>query len=174
MKDADQPAWMESARFYYSRIQNRRRDPVAVFAGDDSSELNEGNPGRLCLRLEPQEAGLHVVSAAGETLGRITREGLFPVRPSVMRKDGALVWTLSARSLVRKRHVLELAGGDRWMFDTPFYWWQHLTGRLHDAPRVVGRVGPTKAFWQLWIEPGKDSIELLAAIGRLHRQWWRA
>jgi hypothetical protein len=174
MGDADQPAWLESARFYYSRIQRERRDPVAVFAADESREVSEHNPGRLCMRLEPQASGLCVVAADGQTLGWIRHRGLFPLRRSVMLREGGLVWTLAVRSLVRKRHVLQLADGDRWTFDTPFFWWQHLTGTVHEAPSVVGRVGPTKEFWMLRIQPGMDSVELLAAIACLHRQWWRS
>ena len=170
----EQPAWLQSWRFYYSRIQGGRRDPVAIFAGDGSSELSERNPGRLVIRLEPQAPGLRVLAANSQTLGSIQHEGVFPFRRSVMVKEGALVWTLSVRSLVGKRYVLQLADGDRWTFDTPFFWWQRLAGSVRHAPAVVGEVGPTKQFWMLWIQPGKDSIELLAAIARMHRQWWRS
>lgn len=44
---------------------------------------------------------------------------------------------------------LQLTDGETWTFDTPFYWWQHLTGSLTGAPRLIGHVGPSKRIW-LW------------------------
>jgi hypothetical protein len=83
------------------------------------------------------------------------------------------VWKLSVRSIVRKHYALELANGDSWTFETPFFWWQNLTGTALDAPRVLGGlVLPTKRVWALWIEPGHDTFDVLAAVAFMHRQWW--
>ncbi len=88
-----------------------------------------------------------------------------------MRRDGEPVWTMSVRSIVRKRHTLELANGDSWMLDTPFFWWQHLTGTVRGVPRLLGGLGPVWWIWTMWIEPGRDTLELLATVAFLHRQW---
>ena len=91
-----------------------------------------------------------------------------------MRRNGELVWKLSVRSMVRKHHTLELANGNSWRFDTPFFWWQSLTGTTWGVPRLLGGlVLPTKRVWALWIEPGQDTFDVLAAVAFMHRQWWR-
>ena len=89
-----------------------------------------------------------------------------------MHRNGELVWMLSVRSVVRKRHRLELPNGDSWTFDTPFFWWQNLTGTTSGALRLLGGNGPTMRIWLIWIEPGRDTFDLLAAIAFLHRQYW--
>jgi hypothetical protein len=90
-----------------------------------------------------------------------------------MRRDGVPAWTLTTRSIVRKRHALESTTGEAWTFDTPFYWWQHLTGTSGGVPRLLGQVGPTKRLWFMWVEPGRDTQDILAAVAFLHRTWWR-
>ena len=42
---------------------------------------------------------------------------------------------------------------------------------------VVGVARPACAIctatkWAMWIEPGRDTIELLAAVAFMHRQWF--
>jgi hypothetical protein len=98
--------------------------------------------------------------------------GCFAV--SEMRQNGELVWVFSVRSIVRNRHALELANGDSWTFDTPFFWWQNLTGTAFGAPRLLGGLFvPTKRVWAMWIDPGRDTFDLLAAVAFMHRQYWR-
>jgi hypothetical protein len=88
-----------------------------------------------------------------------------------MRRDGELVWRLSVRSVVRKHPALELADGGSWTFDTPFFWWQHLTGTALGAPRLLGSY-PTTRLWLMWVQPGWDKFDLLAGVAFLHRQRW--
>jgi hypothetical protein len=90
-----------------------------------------------------------------------------------MRRDAELVWVLTVRSVVRRRHTLCPVGGDEWTFDTPFFWWQQLAGSLGGTLRLLGRVGPTKRLWFMVIEPGSDTPEVLAAVAFMHRKWWR-
>ena len=146
-----------------------------MFAVDDAPEVNEQAPGRLCLRLEPQRRVLRVVTPDGGVLGTIHHEGILPYRRKVMRNASGTVWTLTVRSLVRNRHRLQIGDGETLIVETPFYWWQPLTAgpRFDRKPGLVGMVGPTKAFWKMWIEPGRDRLDLLAAMACLHRQWWR-
>ena len=96
-----------------------------------------------------------------------------PLVKYVMRVKNEIVWTLSVRSVVRKHHALEQVDGGQWTFNTPFFWWQHLSGTLGGTPKLLGRVGPTKRVWFVKIEPGRDTPDLLAAIAFMHRNWWR-
>jgi len=170
------PAWLDDARRYYSEIGGESADPVSVFDAADRDMVSSESPGTLCLRLEPRFRSsplVRVLDAGGREEGIIRSEGLVPGVRYAMRRNGEAVWKLSVRSIVRKRHALELANGDSWTFDTPFFWWQwHLTGIAFGAPRLLGRVGPTMRLWFIYIEPGRDAFDLLAAVAFMHRQWW--
>ncbi len=171
------PAWWDDARCFYSEIGGDSADPVSVFAVPaDLDEVSSESPGTLCLRLEPRarcSPRVRVLDAGGREQGIIRSEGLVPGVSYAMRRNGELVWKLSVRSIVRTRHALELANGDSWTFDTPFFWWQNLTGTAFGAPRLFGGlVVPTKSVWAMWIEPGRDTFDLLAAVAFLHRQYW--
>ena len=175
------PDWVNDARWYYSRIGGddsfvealRSADPVSVFTAPDSAEVSSAKPGTPCLHLEPRSRLVRVLDADGREEGVIRSEGFVPGVRYVMRRSGTPVWVLSVRSIVRKRHILELAGGETWTFDTPFFWWQHLTGTTCGVARLLGYVGHTKRFWLMWLEPGRDTHDLLAAVAFMHRQWWR-
>jgi hypothetical protein len=147
---------------------------VSVFVVPEGDEVSSESPGALCLRLEPRHRHsprLRVLDADGREEGVIRAEGLVPGVRYAMRRDGEPVWTLSVRSIVRKRHALEPAHGDSWTIETPFFWWQGLTGTALGVPRLIGGLGPLGCIWPMWIEPGWDTFELLAAIAFLHRQW---
>ncbi len=150
-------------------------DPVSVFDATGLDEVKSESSGTLCLRLEPRflsSPRVRVLDAGGREQAIIRSEGLVPCVRYAMRRNGELVWKLTVRSIVRNRHVLELANGDSWAFDTPFYWWQNLTGTAFGARRLVGGlVVPTKRIWAMWIEPGRDSFDLLAAVAFMHRQY---
>ncbi|MGO9471312.1 MAG: hypothetical protein ACLQVF_45050 [Isosphaeraceae bacterium] len=174
--EAGMPAWLDHARSYYSEIGGEESgDPVSVFDVSDTAEDSSDSPGTLCLRLEPQFPSLmrmRVLDAGGREQGVIRSEGLVPGVRYAMRRDGKLVWKLSVRSILRNRHTLELANGDSWRFDTPFFWWQNLTGTASGAPRLLGGlVVPTTMIWGMWIEPGRESRDLLAAVAYMHRQY---
>jgi hypothetical protein len=79
---------------------------------------------------------------------------------------------MKARSLVRKRHRLVIAG-KTWNVETPFFWWQQLTATLAGELALVGRVGPTTMHWGFVVKPEHDSLEFLAAVAFLHWKWWR-
>jgi hypothetical protein len=168
------PAWLDVARWYYSRIEAELAHPVSVFIAPKSGEVSDESPGTLCLRLEPwfrYSPRLRVLDADGREEGTIRSEGLVPGVKYSMRRSGEPVWTMSVRSIVRKRHALELTNGDSWTFDTPFFWWQQLTGTTLGVPKLVGCVGPGVFIWHMWIEPGRDTLDLLAAVAFMHRQW---
>jgi hypothetical protein len=177
VEDPGTPAWLDDARRYYSEIGGEPADPVSVFDAADSDEVSNGSPEMPCLRLEPQFHCLprvRVLDAGRRELGVIRSVGLIPGVRYAMHRNGELVWMLSVQSIVRKRHALELANGDTWTFDTPFFWWQNLTGTALGAPRLLGGlIVPTKRVWAMWIEPGKDTPDLLAAVAFMHRQYWR-
>lgn len=176
VEDAYMPAWLDDARCYYSEIGGDSSDPVRVVAVPESAETSSELPGALCLRLEPRaraSALVHVLGADGREEGIIRPEGLVPGVRYVMYRNGKPAWKLSVRSILRKRHALELANGDLWTFETPFFWWQNLTGTAAGVPRVLGGlVLPTTTVWGMWIEPGWDSFDVLAALAFMHRQWW--
>lgn len=125
------PAWIDDARRYCSEIGGEAGDPVSVFDASDSDAISDESPGTLCLRLEPRPHWLpwvRVLDADRREQGIIRSEGPVPGVRYAMRRNGELVWRISVRSIVRNRHTLELAHGDSWTFDTPFFWWQNLTG----------------------------------------------
>jgi hypothetical protein len=174
MKESGMPAWLEDAHWYYSQIGEGSADPVSVFLVD-GEELSDESSGTLCLRLVPRHRRsprVTVLDADGCEQGLIRPDGLVAGLRYAMRRGGGLVWSLSVRSLVRKHYVLEWSRGASWAFDTPFYWWQGLTGTALGAPRVLGCIGPFAWIWLIWIEPGWDSLDVLAAVAFLHRQWF--
>ncbi len=175
MEESRKPAWLDHARRYYSLIGEESVQPVSVFDATDGDEASSELPGTLCLRLEPRfrdSPRLRVLDAGGREGGVIHPERLVPGMRYAMRRNGELLWTQSVRSIACKRHALKLAHGDSWIFDTPFFWWQHLTGTAHGAPRLLGCVGPVMWMWLMWIEPGRDTSDLLAAVAFMHRQWF--
>ena len=177
LEESDMPAWLDDARWYFSEIGEESTEPVSVFDATGRDQASSESPGTLCLRLEPRfrtSSLVRVLDAGGREEGIIRSEGLIPGVRYAMRRNGDLVWRLSVRSIVRKRHVLELTNGDSWTFDTPFFWWQNLTGFADGAPRLKGglTVVPTKTLWAMYIEPGRDTFDLLAAVAFMHRQWW--
>ena len=168
----ESPLWVTDAEVFYSRIEDGARVPVTVFTPPDG-EVTDTNPGTVRLRLQPAGRALQVLDHEGRDGGVIRSEGVVRGVRYVLRRNGTSVWTLSIRSLVCKRHRLHLADGGTWTFDTPFYWWQHLTGSLAGAPKILGEVGPSKRIWLFGCEPGCATDDLLAAVALLHRNWWR-
>jgi len=164
---------LSEARVFYSKIEGSSNDPVSVFIPPDGDVTDE-SPGTLRLRLRPTGRSLEVLDHKGSAEGVIRSEGLLPGLRYVMRRNENPVWVLSLRSMVRKRHQLQLAEGETWTFDTPFYWWQHLTGSLAGAPKLTGYVGPSKRLWLFGFEPNRETNDLLAAVALMHRNWWRS
>jgi hypothetical protein len=177
VEESGMPAWLDDARWYYSEIGGDSADPVCVFDAAEMNEVSAESPGTLCLRLEPRldwPPRVRVLDASGFEQGVIRSEGLVPGVRYAMRRNGELVWVLSVRSIVRNRHALEWANGDSWTFDTPFFYWQNLTGTASGALRLLGGLFvPTKRVWAMWIDPGRDTFDLLAAVAFMHRQYWR-
>jgi len=165
------PAWFNAPR-YYSQIDGAV-GPVTVFEIPDSLEVSSKEPGKVFLWLEPSSRVVRVRDVEGQERGIIRSEGMIPRTKYVLRRDGEVVWTLRARSVVLKRHALEHDHA-HWIFDTPFFWWQDLAGQCEGSRRLVGKVGPTKRLWFVWVEPGKDDKDLMAAVAFMHRNWWRS
>jgi hypothetical protein len=175
MKEASTPDWLDHARWYYSEISGAWAQPVSVFDVSGREEVSAESPGTLYLSLEPRRRyspRLRVLDAGGREEGIIRAAGRVPGVRYAMHRNDELVWSLSVRSIVRKRHVLEPAHGEKWTFDTPFYWWQNLTGSTRGVPRLVGGYAQVAWIWAYWIEPGWDTFDLLAAVAFMHRQWF--
>jgi hypothetical protein len=172
LKEPASPTWFSAPR-YYTQIGGESADPVTVFEIPDNAEVSSEQPGTPFLHLEPSVRLVRVRDVDGQEQGIIRSDGIVPRTRYVMRRDGAVVWVLRARSFVFKRHALEHRSSE-WIFETPFFWWQQLTGSCEGAPRLVGRVGPTKRLWSIWVEPGRDTKDIMAAVAFMHRNWWRS
>jgi hypothetical protein len=175
MNESPMPAWLDRARWYYTEIGEAHAQPVSVYDVSHLDEISGESPGTLCLHLEPRyrySPKLRVLDAGGREAGKIHGAGLVPGVRYVMSRDGEPVWTLLVRSVVRKHHVLKLTQGDSWTFDTPWFWWQHLTGTALGVPRLLGCIGPVAWVWVMRIEPGRDTLDVLAAVAFMHRQWF--
>jgi hypothetical protein len=166
------PTWQDSGRRYYSQIGRESTDPVTVFSAGDKDVSND-KPGTPVVHLEPGSGFVRVLDADKKERGTIRSEGLMPLGRHAMRLGTEVLWVLSVRSAVRKHHTLRPMVGDPWTFDTPFFWWQQLTGSVSGTPKLVGAVGPTKRLWFMTIEAGRDTPDLLAAVAFMHRKWWR-
>jgi hypothetical protein len=173
LTQSSQPAWLNDARRCYSEIGGQSGDPVSVFSTAGDEEVSSERPGTPCLYLEPHFRLVRVLDADKREQGIVRSEGIVPGVKYVMRRNGDPVWVLSVRSIVRKRHTLEPVAGEMWTFHTPFFWWQHLSGTVGGAPKLLGRVVSTKRLWFMWVEPGRDTRDLLAAVAFMHRKWWR-
>jgi len=163
LKDPRGPTWPGGWHRYYSQIGPGSTDPVTIFRAGDEVVSNE-KPGTPCVHLEQASRSVRVFDADKQDRGIIRSEGLRPLGRYVMRLDTEVVWVLSVRSIVRKRHTLCPVVGDQWTFDTPFFWWQQLAGSVAGTPRLLGRVGPTKRLWFMMIEAGHDTPHVLAAV----------
>ena len=162
----------DQARLYYSQIVANSNDSVTVFSTGKGQEASHVEPGTPRLHLVRDAPGLRVRNSGGQDIGTITFA--IPAVKYVLSRDDSVVWTLTVRSWLRKRWLLDLGGSGAWTFDTPFFWWQHLQGRIGDTPRLIGRVGTRKSVWLFSVQPSDDSDELLAAIASMHRSWWHS
>ncbi len=169
------PDWMDrAARYqYYSMIETDwgGGDSVRLMKAPAEGDVTEKTPGTLCLRLVAAFRRVRVLDAAGQEIGLIRPRP--PGLGFTMRRGGSSVWTVSSRSLVMRRHALTFSNGDRWNVHTPFYWWMNIVAKHGGATHVLGQVGHIKRFWLLWVEPGRDDHDLLAALAFMHRRWWR-
>ena len=165
------PEWIDIARVYYSKIDTDKRYSVRVMKPPDEGDASDTNPGTLRLHLAAGSREVRVLDAAGNEEGIIRSRG--PGFGYAMRRSGHAVWTVSNRSLVMRRHVLEFADGGRWDVRTPFYWWMNVVCSENGKTHALGQVGPRKWLWFLWIEPGRDSNDVLSSLAFMHRRWLR-
>ncbi|MGB2716769.1 MAG: hypothetical protein WBC51_21480 [Vicinamibacterales bacterium] len=174
MRPLKPPEWLDTTdSWYYSHIQRPSAYVVTVRRIAADQEVTDERPGTPILRLHPRFGSTRVFDAAGGEQGVIRSEGIVRGRCFVMRRNATVVWVSTVRSFVRKRHRLRNADGEVWTFDTPFFWWQHLTGIVSGQEGLIGRVGPTKRHWGLAVEPGRDTFELLSAVAFMHWKWTR-
>ena len=173
MRDSKPSDWLEqSSRWYYSQIDGPPPYVVDIRSAAVGQEVSDAKPGTLILRLHPRGGTVRVIDARGGDRGGIRSQGILRGRRFVMRRDNTVVWTSTVRSLVRKRHSLQLAGGEIWTIDTPFYWRLNFTATLEGRTSLVGHLGPTMKHWGFKVEPGRETDDLLAAVGFLHWKWW--
>jgi len=169
--DIEPPAWANDAEAYYSRIEAGSGDSVRVMRFPGAGEASEENPGTLCLRLVASFRQVRVLGANDVEHGLIRSRG--PGFGYAMLRSGQPIWALSNRSLVLRRHALRFANDGQWDVRTPFFLWMNVVCSEDGVAHALGQVLHTKRFWQLWIQPGYDRLEVLAALAFLHRRWWR-
>lgn len=167
------PEWLNSVDYWYYSLIQRHSDYVTVFRAAMDQEVSDERPGTPILRLEPRSRATRLFDAYGSEQGAIRSEGMVRGLRFVMRRNGNPVWVSTVRSFVRRRHRLQTADGQLWIFDTPFFWWQHLTGIIDGYDGLIGFVGPTKRHWGFAVEPLRDTFGLLSALAFMHWKWWR-
>jgi hypothetical protein len=113
------PAWLSSAKLYYSSIRSDQHDSVEMWSPPDHGQVTTDAPGTLQLHLSASSRGLRVLDGAAHDRGQI--DVRLPKLSYAMRRDGTNIWTLSARSLVLRRHAVEYSSADSWVFHTPFF-----------------------------------------------------
>jgi len=153
--------WIAGARRYASYVASDGNISLFVYPDD-----------RPYLRLETRAKSVVILDAGGHEEFIIATERLLPLPRYAMREGSTLVWTLSCRSVVRTSHTLEFGNGETWTFRTPFFG-VRFDGAAGGGAKVLGRIGQQMRHWLLWIEPGRDTCELLSALGFMHRQWYR-
>jgi hypothetical protein len=174
MSGRNAPEWFHGAPYwYYTHVESGSPSVITVRRAAPDQQVSEQSPGTRVLRLQPHRGTTQIFDDDGLDRGSIRREGALLGRRFVMRRDGASVWVLTVCSLVRKRHRLQIVGGDVWTFDTPFYWWQQLTGTVNGHQRLLGRVGPRMTSWGFSVDADWDTVDLLAAVAFIHWKWWR-
>ena len=166
------PTWWERANLYYSTVQNGGNFSVRVYVFPASGKATSDSPGTLRLQLEASASGFRVLDGDAHERGRIDFE-LPKIRiRGAMRRDGCHIWKLSARSLVLKRHAVQFASGDSWLFHTPWFSWLRIAGVQNGQVRVFGHVGRTRLIWILRVDPDCDDLDLLSLLAMMHRNWW--
>jgi hypothetical protein len=166
------PPWWSDANRYYSRISTFRHASPQVWVLPEGGEVTSESPGSLRLHLRVSAEGMRVLDGVGQERGQIA--ATVPYFSYTMHRDGSLIWKLSARSVVLRRHAAQFASVDRWLFHTPWYWWLNIVGLQNGAVRVVGWVGPSKRLWGLCVDPKYDSLDLLALLALMHRNWFHS
>ena len=167
------PEWLQSAPYwYYTHIELGSPDVVTVRRAAADQRISASSPGTFVLRLHPNRGTTPIIGDDGLERGNIRPEGISRGLRFVMRREGTAIWVLTVQSFVRKRHQLQIVEGNNWTFDTPFFWWNHLTGTLDGHKRLLGRVGPRKNYWGFSVDPDTETLDLLAAIAFMHWNWW--
>ena len=170
MSDWTAPQWFEGApHWYYTHIETGSPSVISVRRAPRDQEVSDQAPGMLVLQLRPARGITKIFDVEGFDRGSIRREGLLRY---VLRRNDTAIWSLTVRSLVRKRHEFQMIGGDAWTFDTPFFLRQSVRGAVSGQERLLGGVGPTKRHWGFVVDADRSSLDLLAAVAFLHWKWW--
>src|SRR5436190_22278459 len=110
MKDPFLPGWLDNTdRWYYSHIESKPAWAITVLSAPSDAGVSYDSPGAVRLRVQPRWRNTRVVDAEGRDRGTIRSEGILRGLRFVMRREGAVVWVMRVRSIVRKRHRLASA-----------------------------------------------------------------
>ena len=122
MRHQKPPEWLNSVDYwYYSHIQRHSGYVVTVCRAAMDQEVSDERPGTPILLLQPRFGMTRVFDADGVERGVIRSKGILRGLRFEMRRNGPAVWVSTVRSFVGKRHTLQTADGQLWMFDTPFF-----------------------------------------------------
>jgi hypothetical protein len=111
-----------------------------------------------------------VVDGGMQEVLRIRRSKRTPVKFDIL-DDGNVVGTIGHRSILRNAYTLDLRGGITWRFRMPLFT-VLFHGKSNRGSQLWALVGPSKMRWNLLVEPGADSVDLLAALAFVHWEWW--
>src|SRR5688572_31263352 len=102
MKNSTPPDWLgDIDRWYYSEIEWNPARTVTVRSAPADADVSQESPGQLVLSLQPGRWTTRVFDAEGREQGTIRPEGILPGVRFVMRRDGAVSWVATVRSVVR-------------------------------------------------------------------------
>ena len=170
MSDRIAPEWLQSApHWYYTHIERGLPSVITVRRATRDQEVSDQAPGTLVLRVRPRRGLTLIFDIEGHDRGNIRREG---ARRYILRQNDTAIWKLTLWSIVRKRHQLQMIGGDVWTFDTPFFRYRGVRGTVSDHERLLGAVGPTMRHWGFLVDANQITIDLLAAVAYMHWKWW--
>ncbi len=170
MKETRMPAWLDDARWYYSEIGGESAQPVSVFRTDREGVDSE-SPGTLCSASGASVAqcrrGCSVLGCrAGKKWASFAPRGLCP---RARCRDAPRCRTSSGRyrSVRSSASCIRFGAGSRRLVDVRAAILLVATPNRHHAggPRLLGGLGPVGWIWMMWIEPGRDTFDLLAAVG---------
>ncbi|MEI6862608.1 MAG: hypothetical protein WCL04_10205 [Verrucomicrobiota bacterium] len=89
-----------------------------------------------------------------------------------MIEDGQVIGKITLCSVLRNKYTFELRSGPTWTFRMPLFT-VHFPGESSEGKQIWIIVGPSKKQWNVLIQPGADSLQLLAFLAFVHREWWK-
>lgn len=119
------------------------------------------------IRITPGEEAHACATGDGRFLDIRTSGNFMRLRFELFEQQ-RLLWSLSARSVLRKAYALETATGERWDFKTPFFN-VSVVGRSGNGGTLQGRIARSRREWLFSVFGTSPAMELIVAVACLHR-----